>query len=113
MRERKRPPVHPGRVLKNHHLIPLSISITDLAKILGLSRKTASKIVNERGAITPDMALRLSRAFSTTPNLWLGLQQEYDLWHAIHESKEWQQVKVLKKLASLTARYLAFSVGPK
>ena len=98
MRERKRPPVHPGRVLKNHHLIPLSISITDLAKILGVSRKTASKIVNERGVITPDMALRLSRAFNTTPNLWLGLQQEYDLWHATHESREWQRVKAVSDL---------------
>ena len=103
MRERKRPPVHPGRILKNHHLIPLSISITDLAKILGVSRKTTSKIVNERGAITPGMALRLSRAFNTTPNLWLGLQQEYDLWQATHESKEWQRVKAVKDLASLTA----------
>jgi addiction module HigA family antidote len=98
MRERKRPPVHPGRILKNHHLIPLSISITDLAKILGVSRKTASKVVNERGAITPDMALRLSRAFKTTPNLWLGLQQEYDLWHATHESREWQRVKAVSDL---------------
>ncbi len=98
MRERKRPPVHPGRILKNHHLIPLSISITDLAKILGVSRKTASRIVNERGAITPDMALRLSRAFKTTPNLWLGLQQEYDLWHATHEWREWQRVKAVSDL---------------
>lgn len=100
MRERKRPPVHPGRILKNHHLIPLSISITDLAKILGVSRKTASKVVNERGAITPDMALRLSRAFKTTPNLWLGLQQEYDLWHATHESREWQRVKAVSDLVT-------------
>jgi antitoxin HigA-1 len=44
--------------LKNHHLLPLSISLTELARILGFSRKTISKIVNERGAITPDMALR-------------------------------------------------------
>jgi addiction module HigA family antidote len=100
MRERKRPPVHPGRILKNHHLIPLSISITDLAKILGVSRKTASKVVNERGAITPDMALRLSRAFKTTPNLWLGLQQEYDLWHATHESREWQRIKAVSDLVT-------------
>jgi addiction module HigA family antidote len=100
MRERKRPPVHPGRILKNHHLIPLSISITDLAKILGVSRKTASKVVNERGAISPDMALRLSRAFKTTPNLWLGLQQEYDLWHATHESREWQRVKAVSDLVT-------------
>jgi antitoxin HigA-1 len=63
MRERKRPPVHPGRILKNHHLVPLSISLSDLAKILGVSRKTVSKVVNGRGAITPEMALRLSRAF--------------------------------------------------
>jgi len=102
MRARKRPPVHPGRILRNHHLIPLAISITDLAGILGVSRKTASKIINERGSITPDMALRLSRAFNTTPNLWLGLQQEYDLWHATHESKEWQQVKAVKELAEAT-----------
>jgi addiction module HigA family antidote len=103
IRERKRPPVHPGRILKNHHLIPLSISITDLAGILGVSRKTVSKVINERGAITPEMALRLSRAFNTTPNLWLGLQQEYDLWHAMHDAKEWQRVKAVKELAPVSA----------
>jgi addiction module HigA family antidote len=100
---RKRPPVHPGRILKNHHLIPLSISITDLAKMLGVSRKTVSKIINEGASITPDMALRLSRAFNTTPNLWLGLQQEYDLWHAIHDSKEWLKVESVGQLAGVTA----------
>jgi len=95
MRERKRKPVHPGRIMKNHHLTPLSLSLTDLAEIMGVSRKTVSKIVNERGAITPDMALRLSRAFDTTPDLWLGLQQEYDLWHAAHDSQEWLRVKAV------------------
>jgi addiction module HigA family antidote len=103
MRERKRPPIHPGRILKNQHLIPLSISLTDLAKILGVSRKTISKIVNERGAITPDMALRLSRAFNTTPDLWLGLQQEYDLWHAMNDSKEWRQVKAVGEAGAVPA----------
>jgi plasmid maintenance system antidote protein VapI len=49
------------------------------------------------------MALRLLRAFNTTPNLWLGLQQEYDLWHATHELKEWRQVKAVKELATVTA----------
>jgi addiction module HigA family antidote len=103
MRERKRPPVHPGHILKNHYLLPLSISITDLAKILGVSRKTISKVVNERGAITSDMALRLSRAFDTTPNLWLGLQEEYNLWHAIHDSKEWRRVKAVREMATVHA----------
>ena len=103
MRERKRPPVHPGRILKNHHLVPLDISLTNLAKILGVSRKTVSKVVNERGTITPDMALRLSRAFNTTPALWLGLQQEYDLWHARHDTKEWRQVKAVREIATQPA----------
>jgi len=101
--ERKRPPVHPGRILKNHHLLPLSISLTELARILGVSRKTVSKIVNEGGAITPDMALRLSRAFNTTPDLWLALQQEYDLWHAMNDSKEWRQVKAVGEAAAVPA----------
>ena len=100
MRERKRPPVHPGRILRNQHLIPLKMSITDLGRVLGVSRKTISKILNERGTITPDMALRLSRAFNTTPDLWLGLQQEYDLWHATHDSKEWRHVKAVPGLAN-------------
>ena len=69
MRIRKRAPAHPGRIIRNHHLERLSMTITDLANVLGVSRKTLSKIVNERGSITPDMALRLSRAFDTSPEL--------------------------------------------
>ena len=60
-----------------------------------LSRKTLSKIINERGSITPDMALRLSRAFDTTPDLWLNLHQNFDLWKAENSSNEWQTVKLL------------------
>ena len=52
-----------------------------------------SKIVNERGAIKPDMALRLSRAFDTTPDFWLNLQKNFDLWQAETASKDWQKVK--------------------
>jgi len=59
---------------------------------LGVSRKTDSKIVNERRAITADMALRLSRAFDTTPELWLNLQQNHDLWRAVHSSNDWKKV---------------------
>ena len=97
MRERKRPPVHPGRIIKSHHLIPLSMSVSDLADLMKVSRKTASKIVNERGPVTPDMALRLSRAFNTTPQLWLGLQLEYDLWHAARNSRTWRSIAAAKE----------------
>ncbi len=93
MRRMIRRPTHPGNIIKEDYLLPLSITIKDMADSLGVSRKTLSKIINERGAITPDMALRLSRAFDTTPDLWLNLQKNYDLWQAETASKEWQKVK--------------------
>ena len=92
-RAMKRQPTHPGKILKEDYLKPLSITIQDMASGLGVSRKTLSKIINEHGAVTPDMALRLSRAFNTTPELWLNLQQSYELWHAAHDSTTWKKVK--------------------
>ncbi|MHB8810884.1 MAG: HigA family addiction module antitoxin [Desulfobulbaceae bacterium] len=89
----KRQPTHPGTILKEDYLTPLAITIQDMASTLGVSRKTLSKIVNCRGAVTPDMALRLSRAFDTTPELWMNLQRNYDLWHAAHDSTSWKSVK--------------------
>ena len=93
MRKMKRQPVHPGEIIREDYLKPLSITITKLASILDVSRKTLSKIINARGAITPDMALRLSRAFDTTPDLWLNLQKNFDLWQAEQTSKDWERVK--------------------
>jgi addiction module HigA family antidote len=95
MRVRTRPPTHPGGILKRQYLEPLNIGITQAASALGISRKTLSKIVNERGAITPDMALRLARALDTTPELWLNLQRTYDLWHDSHDSEDWRGVHAL------------------
>lgn len=93
MQKMTRKPTHPGKIIKEDYLKPLSLTITDLASFLGVSRKTLSKIVNERASITPDMALRLSRAFDTTPDLWLTLQKNYDLWQAEHASGAWRMVK--------------------
>ncbi|WP_300672746.1 HigA family addiction module antitoxin [Desulfoluna sp.] len=93
MSRMKRQPTHPGKIIKEDYLVPLSISIKDMALNLGVSRKTLSKIVNEKGAVSPDMALRLSRAFDTTPELWLNLQTKYDLWIAEHASDTWRLVK--------------------
>jgi addiction module HigA family antidote len=95
MRPRHRPPGHPGGILKRQYLEPLKIIISQFADRLGISRKTLSKIINERGAITPDMALRLSQALDTSPELWLNLQRNYDLWHAEHESDAWRHVERL------------------
>ena len=85
-----RKPTHPGEIIKFECIEPLGLSITAFAEQLGVSRKTLSKIVNERGAVTPDMALRLSRRLGTTPKIWLNLQQAHDLWVAEHETDGWK-----------------------
>jgi addiction module HigA family antidote len=73
-------PAHPGEVLKEY--LPEGVSVTEAAKKLGVSRQAFSAIINGRAGITADMALRLSKALGTSPDLWLGMQMQYDLWHA-------------------------------
>lgn len=80
-------PPHPGEVLKGLYMEPVKISVTDLAKRLGVDRKTVSRLVNGRCGVTAEMALRLGKALSTSADLWLGMQQDYDLWHAEQNHK--------------------------
>ena len=95
MYKKTRCPTHPGGILKRHYLEPLNITITEFAGVLKVSRKALSKLVNEKGSLTPDMALRLSNALGTTPEVWLNLQQNFDLWQSANQSKEWREVKKL------------------
>ncbi len=74
-------PAHPGDILKELIIESLGLTITDVAKHLGVSRKTLSKVLNTRGSITPEMALRLELAFNKpSADHWLRLQSAYDLW---------------------------------
>ncbi len=75
-------PPHPGEVLKALCLEPLSLTVTETARSLGVSRKTLSGILNGRAGITPEMAVRLSIAFDTSAESWLNQQLQYDLWNA-------------------------------
>ena len=75
-------PVHPGRIIRDDYLEPLEMKVGHLAASLGISRQTMSAILNERAGISPEMALRLSEAFDTTPDLWLTMQRNYDLFVA-------------------------------
>ena len=75
-------PPHPGEVLRELCIEPLGITITDAAAALGVTRKTLSAILNGRAGISPEMALRLSKAFDTTAASWLNQQMQYDLWVA-------------------------------
>jgi len=95
MRKRLRCPTHPGGILRRHYIEALSMTVSGLAVVLGVSRKTLSEIVNEHASITPDMALRLSKAFKTTPELWLNMQRNYDLWQASHKSDDWKLVEAV------------------
>ena len=81
-------PPHPGGILKRQYLEPLELNVTATAKILRVSRKQLSQLLNERAGISPEMALRLARAFGTTPELWLNLQKARDLWDARKRFKE-------------------------
>lgn len=77
-----RNPPHPGGIVRRQCLDPLGLSVTEAAKGLGVTRQALSELVNERAGISVDMAIRLSKAFRSSPELWLGMQMAYDLWRA-------------------------------
>ena len=89
-------PIHPGRIVRRDCLEPLKLSITAGAKALGVTRQTLNNVVNEKAAISPEMAIRLSKAFGSTAETWLAIQAAYDLAQARkHESK----IKVKRQAA--------------
>ena len=81
-------PPHPGGIVKRQCLEPLGLTVTRAAKGLGVTRQALSERVNERTGISVEMAIRLSKAFGSTPETWLGMQMAYDLWHARHRADE-------------------------
>lgn len=80
-------PPHPGEVIRELCLDPLGLSVTVAAKALGVTRKALSELLNGHTGISPEMAIRLSRAFDTTPESWLEQQMQYDLWKATQKAK--------------------------
>ncbi len=77
-------PVHPGANVREDCLKPLGLSVTEGAKRLGVGRQTLSNLVNEKAAVSIEMAYRLSKAFGSTPETWLGMQLAFDLAHSRH-----------------------------
>ena len=75
-------PVHPGEILKEDYLPEYNLSVTAFALKLGVSRTTASELVNCKNGVTAEMALKLAKAFNTSAQFWLNLQTQYDLWKA-------------------------------
>ncbi len=74
----KHPP-HPGEIVREECLAPLGLTVTDAARVLGVTRQTLNNLVNERSGISSEMAIRLEKAFGTSADLWARLQTAYDL----------------------------------
>ena len=89
-------PPHPGETIRELCINPMGLSITEAAAALGVSRKALSELLNGHTGISPEMALRLSIAFDTTPESWLTQQMQYDLWKL---KKSGKKIKV-EKLAA-------------
>lgn len=81
-RRPNRAPTHPGAILAEDVLPALELNITAAANALGISRNMLYKIIREESAVTPEMALRIGRLAGNGPEIWLRMQNAYDLWHA-------------------------------
>jgi antitoxin HigA-1 len=89
----KNPP-HPGRSIRKACLEPLGLSVTEGAKVLGVTRQTLNNVIHGKSGISPEMAIRLSKAFGSTPETWLRMQVAYDLAQA---RKDEYKIKVRRQ----------------
>lgn len=74
-------PPHPGEILREEYITPLGLSVPEVAGKLGVTQEVLSSILHERSGISTEMALRLAKAFNNTPESWLDMQMQYDLFH--------------------------------
>lgn len=86
-RQRMIRPTHPGEMLREDFLPDYGLTVLSFAKALGVSRQTVNEMLRERRAVSPEMALRLSRLFGNTPEFWLNAQRAVDLWDAARNMK--------------------------
>jgi len=97
----QRVPTHPGEILKEEFLVPYEMTQSHLAKALGTSFRAINELVNEKRGITVEMSLKLSKYFGTTPQLWLNLQNQFDLYKVAKKKKDvLDEVKVYEKIVA-------------
>lgn len=95
--KRQLPPTHPGAMLREDFMPDYGLTVTTLAEALGVSRQTVNELLRERRALSPAMALRLSRLFGNSPEFWLNAQRAVDLWQAERElEKDLNRIRTLK-----------------
>jgi len=96
--KKKLAPTHPGELLRTEVMPAAKLTQDKLAILLGVSRRTVNEIVTEKRSLSADMAHRLARLFDTTPELWLGLQQDVDLWKAAEAGEAaYRKIKPLRR----------------
>jgi antitoxin HigA-1 len=96
-RDRKIRPTHPGEMLREDFMPDYGLSVSGMARALGVSRQTVNELLRERRAVSPEMALRLSRLFGNTAEFWLNAQRAVDLWEAARTIKgEIKRISPLK-----------------
>lgn len=93
----KNPP-HPGLTVRHDCLEPLGLSVTEGAKVLGVTRQTLNNLVNGKAGISPEMAVRLSKAFGSRPEVWLGMQADYDLAQVLKRKDAIKVKRVVRTL---------------
>lgn len=81
-------PAHPGELVKHDCLDALGLSVTEGAKVLGVTRQALSNLVNKHAGLSPEMAIRLEKAFGSSAQAWLKMQMQYDLWVAQQKASE-------------------------
>jgi addiction module HigA family antidote len=86
-------PVHPGSIIRHDCLVPLGLTVTAAAKVLGVSRQALNNLLNGKSGVTPEMAIRLEKAFGGTADTWLRMQMNYDLARAM---KRENKIKVAR-----------------
>jgi antitoxin HigA-1 len=89
-------PPHPGEIIREFCIEPLKLTVTKAASYLGVTRKTLSALLNGKAGISPEMAIRLSKVFGRTPEGWLRLQLQYDLW----KTRKSMNIRHLKRIAA-------------
>ena len=87
-------PAHPGRIVRSACLEPLGLSVSEGAKVLGVTRQTLTKIIHGRSGISAEMAIRLAKAFGSTADTWVRMQAAYDLAQA---RKDESKIKVRRQ----------------
>jgi len=97
-------PPHPGRSIRNACLEPVGLSVTNAAKVLGVTRQALNNVINGKSGISPEMAIRLTKAFGSTPEAWLRMQLAYDLAAA---RKNERKIKVRRVRLSKTLEPVA------